>query len=234
MLYTETVEAGTLALIKKLMSDDKFKAFNLVGGTALSLRVGHRISIDIDLFSTEAFNAPALAEHLATTYKAPQLRSHNNGVFGFIDDIKVDLISHQYPLVGDVEILEGIRIVSLLDIGAMKLNAIYGNGTRLKDFVDFYTLLEHYTLEQLLQACQQKYQDMNMQMVKQALAYHKDIDFSVPIRYIGSEVKWPEIAERLEKAFQNPHITFGLSEMTRKLMEKQQSKERGKNKGHKL
>lgn len=50
MLYTETVETGTLDLIKELMRDKEFAAFNLVGGTALSLKIGHRKSIDIDLF----------------------------------------------------------------------------------------------------------------------------------------------------------------------------------------
>ena len=61
MLRTNTVEAGTLDLIKRFMSDDRFNGFNLVGGTALALKVGHRKSIDIDLFSTSAFSAPDLA-----------------------------------------------------------------------------------------------------------------------------------------------------------------------------
>lgn len=234
MLRTETVEAGTLALIKRLMADDRFNEFNLVGGTALALKVGHRISIDIDLFSPKAFNASELAEHLKTTYNVTQLRSITNGVFCFIDDIKIDLISHQYPLIGDIEISDGIRLVSPLDIGAMKLGAIYDNGTRLKDFVDLYALLENYTLDQLLEACQQKYQDINMPIVKNALLHHEDIEFSVPINYIGPEIKWAQITERLKKAFHNPHITFGLPEMTKKLVEKQQSIGKGKNKGPKL
>ena len=52
MLYKETVETGTLDLIKELMRDKEFTAFNLVGGTALSLKIGHRKSIDIDLFKS--------------------------------------------------------------------------------------------------------------------------------------------------------------------------------------
>lgn len=110
MLRTETVEAGTLALIKRLMADDRFNEFNLVGDTALALKVGHRLSIDIDLFSTKAFDPSELVEHLIATYNATQLRSFTNQVFCFINDIKIDLISHQYPLVGDVEISEGIRM----------------------------------------------------------------------------------------------------------------------------
>jgi hypothetical protein len=105
MLRTQTVEEGTLDLIKALMSDEKLNEFNLVGGTALALQIGHRISIDIDLFSTNSFNAQELAAHLEKNHSATQLRSLTNGVFCFINDIKVDLISHQYPLVAPIDCL---------------------------------------------------------------------------------------------------------------------------------
>lgn len=55
MLYQTTVEDSTLELLKRLMNDEVFKDFVLVGGTALSLQLGHRISVDIDLFSETPF-----------------------------------------------------------------------------------------------------------------------------------------------------------------------------------
>ena len=75
MLYKETVEAGTLDLIKRFMSDNYFEEFKLVGGTALALKIGHRISIDIDLFSSTPFNASELGRHLTTTYQAVEVRA---------------------------------------------------------------------------------------------------------------------------------------------------------------
>jgi hypothetical protein len=63
MLYKETVEARTLDLIKLLMADPKLEDFFMVGGTALSLQIGHRISIDIDLFTLKDFDATALKKH---------------------------------------------------------------------------------------------------------------------------------------------------------------------------
>jgi len=110
MLRTQTVETGTLDLIKKLMSDSNFNEFNLVGGTALALQIGHRISIDIDLFSIKPFNASELSHHLMTTYHATEVRTLTNGVFCFVNNIKMDMISHQYPLVEKVETVDGIRI----------------------------------------------------------------------------------------------------------------------------
>jgi hypothetical protein len=75
MLRTNTVETGTLDLIRKFMSDHKFNAFNLVGGTALALKIGHRISVDIDLFSTSAFNASELSDHLTANYNAEDVKT---------------------------------------------------------------------------------------------------------------------------------------------------------------
>jgi len=145
MLRKEAVEKGTMDLVNKLMADDKFASFNLVGGTALALKIGNRKSIDIDLFTQSDFDSDEISKHLTTTYNITRLQTITNGVFFLVDGIKVDLLTHKYPLVQDVEIIEGVRMVSLKDIGAMKLNAIYGNGTRvstpfLRQFVLEYFL----------------------------------------------------------------------------------------------
>lgn len=126
-----------------------------------------------------------------------------------IDGIKVDLLAHKYPLVEDLEIIEGLRLASLKDIGAMKLNAIYNNGTRLKDFVDTYVLLGIFSLQDLVDATEKKYPENSITMVTNALLYHDDIDFSVPIDYLDKTIKWSLIASRLQKAVLNPKMKFG-------------------------
>lgn len=145
MLYQETVEAGILDLIKRLMADEELKNFRLVGGTALSLCIGHRISIDIDLFCNQDFNASGLKEHILHTYRADKLRAVTNGIFGLVENIKLDLIAHQYEWLRPVREVEGIRMASLEDIGAMKVHAIVQNGSRLKDFVDVHYFLEQFS-----------------------------------------------------------------------------------------
>lgn len=218
MLHTETVEKGTLDLIKTLMNDSKFNDFNLVGGTALSLQIGHRKSIDIDLFSTSPFNSQQIADYLALKYRAKDVNRLNNAVFCFIENIKVDILSHQYPLVKNVSVVDDIRLISLEDIGAMKLNAIYNNGSRLKDFVDLYALLEKLSLADMLNAFQKKYPDINIEMAKQAVIYFDDIDFSMPIMHIGGKVDWKDISQRLCDARNNQHLSFGIPSTTKKLL----------------
>lgn len=211
MLYTETVEAGTLDLIQRLMRDEKLVEFNLVGGTALSLKLGHRKSIDIDLFTGRDFDAPGLSNHLQKNYRADIHRTIKNGVFGFINDVKLDLIAHQYPLVKQIEVNNGIRMFSLEDIAAMKLNAILYNGTRMKDFVDIYALLEHLPLEILTDAFVKKYPDVNRDMAQKALLYHNDVHLKEKISYLGHAPKWAEIETRLKMAVVNPSVIFNFS-----------------------
>lgn len=208
MLHTETVEKGTLDLIKTLMQDEVLNQFYLVGGTALALKIGHRSSIDIDLFSTNDFNADAISKFLSQKYNVTRLNIITNGVFCFVNNIKLDLLAHKYQLLKDPEVVGNIRMLSSLDIGAMKLNAIYGNGTRLKDFVDIYALLEYFCLQDLCLAAEKKYPEYSVHRIKKTLLYFDDIDFTVPIDFIGSSVEWKLIQERLISAVANPYSIF--------------------------
>lgn len=76
---------------------------------------------------------------------------------GRIDGIKVDFISHKYPLVNLLLRVEDIRTESIQNIAAMKLNAIVGSGTRLKDLIDIAYISSFITLIQIVEAYQEKY-----------------------------------------------------------------------------
>jgi len=209
MLYTETIDAQTLDLIKKLMADKALDNFNLVGGTSLSLQIGHRKSIDIDLFSSSGFDAQTLRKHIENNYQADFKWQARNAMGGQINNIKVDIMSHQYPLVKPVQIADGIRLVSLEDIAAMKLNAITRDGNRPKDFVDIYALLEHKPLKEWTDAYEQKYPDVSKFMAHQSLLYYKEIDFGQLSKDMTlKEFDWKKIIERLKQAVNDPKKIF--------------------------
>ena len=69
MLQTQTIEPGTLSVLKSLMMIPELNQFSLVGGTALSLKYGHRTSIDLDLFSNENFEHEIIIESLQNTFE---------------------------------------------------------------------------------------------------------------------------------------------------------------------
>lgn len=210
MLHKETVSTEMWELLQKLMKDEKLKDFNLVGGTSLSLQIGHRLSTDIDLFTTKGFDEQSLLKHLANKYPAVLIRDmFDNTILLDIDKIKVDILAHRYPLQKPIETKEGVRLASLEDIGAMKLHAIFQNGTRIKDFIDMHFLLEHHPLKTYLQTYQNKYGG-NPAMASYALLHHDNIDREAKVNMLlGKETDMKKIAERLKKAVHDPMLKFG-------------------------
>ena len=120
MLRTETVERGTFELLKILMQDEYLKNFNLVGGTALALYMGHRKSIDLDLFSPQPFNTNDLEEYLINAYNFDKYKSSNVTLMGYINGIKIDCLQYNYPNVKPINNIDGVRLLSIQDIAAMK------------------------------------------------------------------------------------------------------------------
>lgn len=207
MLCKETVETGTLDLIYRLIQDQHLKEFTLVGGTALSLQIGHRKSVDVDLFNKREFDAESLKRYLIENYQAINIKCGTNSVLCFINDVKVDLISHQVPDTKPTIIEEGIRMASLEDIGAMKLNAITRDGSRFKDFVDMHVLLSIKPLEVYGAAFENKYDTISRAIAYYSLTYHKDIELDKLV-FMGKELTLPVIAERLQQAVHNPAHIF--------------------------
>lgn len=131
-----------------------------------------------------------------------------NTIKGRIQDVKVDLIAHVYPMVQSLIVEEGVRMASLKDIAAMKLNAITGNGTRLKDFIDVAYLSSSLTLADMVEVYSEKYSSRNPVMVLKALDYHNDIDFNEPIKMLDGDYSWKKIKNRLDQMTLNPQRFF--------------------------
>jgi hypothetical protein len=175
MIHLEAVSKNLLRLLRRLMDDAALQSFSLVGGTALALRFGHRESMDLDLFTDRSFDAPRLAEHLIATCDLQESETSENTVRGVIGGIKTDFLAHRYPLLGEVEILDGIRMFSLPDLAAMKLNAIANRGSK-KDFWDYCELLDHFTRDQMLSFCERKYRGDSVWNVQKSLSFFDDAD----------------------------------------------------------
>ena len=216
MLHKETVESGTLDLIHRLLQDDTFKQFNLVGGTALSLQLGHRKSVDIDLFTKSAFDKGRVAELLEANHSAKNVKVVENGIISSIDNVKVDLIYHPFPDVHPLVVEEGIRMASLEDIGAMKFNAMIADGSRFKDYIDMYVLLENRPLKAMINAYTTKYPNVDAFMARTALTFFDDIVLST-VAFMRPEIKMRDLKVRFSKAIRDQKMVFPAPGMRRNL-----------------
>ncbi len=208
MLHKETIDAATLELLKRLMGDERLQGFELVGGTSLALQMGHRISIDLDLFTEIEFEADELREYLERNYHLQTDYQAFATVKGEVEGVQVDCIAHAYPWLKPFVVEEGIRLASLEDICAMKLNAIAGNGTRIKDFVDVAHLSSRFSLEQMLKFYEEKYQ-ANPLMPLKGIVYFADINKNAPIKMAnGKPLDWKSIEKRLLAMEKFPQKVF--------------------------
>lgn len=208
MLQKTAINNSTLELLNKLMDDEFLKDFVLVGGTALALQLGHRISVDIDLFSSASFNENELADYLRAKYQFKLDFISKNTLKGEIDGVQLDCIAHQYPWINSLNLDENIRFASFDDIAAMKLNAIAGTGTRVKDFIDIAFLSCKIPLNKMLEGYEMKYNTNPIISIK-AITYFDDVNFNEPIKMAnGSKLNWVKIEKRLKNMQDYPDRIF--------------------------
>jgi Nucleotidyl transferase AbiEii toxin, Type IV TA system len=197
MLQSATVHPATLAILKQLMSMPALKQFNLVGGTSLSLQIGHRISIDLDLFSNIDFDNSTIINAIEPLGELTVLVDNPPFLQMRLDDVKLDFLKYPYPFIQNYIEIEGIRLVSIENIATMKLTAIARRGAK-KDFFDHYFLLERYSLAQLLELLEQTLPNIDPFHIVKSLTYFEDAEKELNPEML-IKVSWQTVKKTIEK-----------------------------------
>jgi len=161
-----------------------FDTFNLVGGTALSLQIGHRISVDIDLFTDKKFDKEEILSFLKKIDKNVEIINSSGVMLQVLfssnipeNKLKVDFVNYEYPLLEKlVDNEDGIRLVSKNDISAMKMSATGTRGYEARDFVDLFYLLKEIPIENIVDNFKKKYNTENIQHYLRSMNYFDDVN----------------------------------------------------------
>ena len=200
MLFLNAVEPVTLELLKRLQAIPALAETRLVGGTALALQLGHRISVDLDVFGKWNY-----AEDLAGVFSAIGRTEKESGTpngrmaFFYIDGVKVDCVA--YDMYGWLEppVKEaGLRLAGIRDIAAMKINAITNRGSR-KDFVDLDFLLARHSLSEMFEWYLSKYRGANPALAMRSLVYFVDAE-TMPMPRMLVPFEWEAAKDRIRNA----------------------------------
>jgi len=175
MLHYKTIDSKTLELLKRLQKIPALSEMRLAGGTSLALQIGHRKSIDIDLFGNIQGDEYTITKSLDNLGKVTTLKKSENITIFLIDHIKVDLVNYHYPWIEKPVEEDDLVLAGQNDIAAMKLAAITGRGTK-KDFVDLFFLLQKFSLKEMITFYNQKYKDGSEFLVIKSLSYFDDAD----------------------------------------------------------
>ena len=175
------------------------REFYLVGGTAIALQVGHRRSIDFDLFKMSDLNATRTLKKINTT-KIPYIvtRRVSEQINLVMNTVKMTFYQYPYAIEAKVNFENTLRMPDLLTLAAMKAYAL-GRRAKWKDYVDLYFLLrDYYTLDQIVKKADLLFGQMfSGKLFRSQLAFHKDIDYSEPVEYISGF----EVDDQLVKDF---------------------------------
>ena len=179
------------------------KSFYLAGGTGLALHLGHRFSVDLDLFSPEETAVgPDQRDAMRNLLDDPSLSItyDNDGTFvATWQDVGISFFRLPlYPLVQSPVLLDGIPLATIQEIGAMKLAAIIDRGTR-KDMVDLYYLLQAVSLETIFEVASVKYSRVRSFPISaiRALAYFEDAE-AFPMPRMLDRTPWSKMKKFLE------------------------------------
>lgn len=196
MLHLRAVESGTLELLKSLMAEPFLANNYLVGGTSLALQMGHRLSIDLDLFTHAPFNGDALLESFKTKYEVKALTVTDTIFILVVNGIKVDCVQFKYPFAFPLIESNGIRLADIRDIAPMKLDAVTKRGSK-KDFVDMYYLFKLYSPSQILEWYDQMFKHSTSFHVIRSLTYFEDAEQTEMPVMLDQKLTWEAVKKRM-------------------------------------
>lgn len=199
MLHTKTAQPILISTLKELMSAPFLKDFYLVGGTGLALLLGHRNSVDIDMFTHLPYVPDELSQELTDYFgeRYQKTGSNKSMLFCYINDVKVDFVNNKIPLLFPVHSFDDTRIADVRDIAPLKMNAIFGRGSK-KDFIDLYVLLNQFEVGELIELFKKQFPSVDIGQLLISMYYYGDAESGAqPKLYI--DTTWEEIKKSISQ-----------------------------------
>lgn len=175
------------------------RKFYLVRGTAVALHLGHRRSIDFDLFCKTTINKNDIRKKLVTfPFKIIKLFEDTDQIHFIINDIKATFFNYPYEVEHTFNLERYISFPTLLSLAAMKAYAL-GRRAKWKDYVDLYFILRNnYSVEEISKEALGIFGQLySEKLFREQLAFHRDIDYSEPVEYLIKEPSPNEIKDFL-------------------------------------
>lgn len=175
------------------------REFYLVGGTAIALYLGHRRSIDFDLFKSSPLHPKRIITKVSSfDFKYLVTRRVSEQLNITVNDVTFTFYEYPYKIEAKNSFEDFLRLPSLLDLAAMKAYAL-GRRSKWKDYVDFYFLLKsHFTISQISDRAVEIYDQMFSQKLFRAqICFFQDINYTEPVEFLSPAPSVEEIKQSL-------------------------------------
>ena len=175
------------------------REYYLVGGTAIALYLGHRRSLDFDLFKPSAINHKRNLDKIAaSSFTHAVTRRVSEQMNLVVNDVKVTFFQYPFPIDPTAKFENCFRLPPLLQLAAMKAYAL-GRRSKWKDYVDLYfLLLDHFTIADISAVATQIFGDLySEKMFRSQLCYFDDVDYTEAVDWL---IPNPPTEEQIKQA----------------------------------
>ena len=205
-MFSEAIKLEQRKIFEKLKH---FPEFYLVGGTALALQIGHRISIDFDLFSEKEIPPGLLdkAKRIFKEFKIETIINHSEQLSIKANKTKIDFVKYNFPPVLDLLEFREVKLLSIPEIAAAKAYTV-GRRITLKDYIDLFFILKEklVSLPKIITISKKKYKDeFNERLFLEQLLYLEEAE-EVPIEFLKKPVTKDKMAKFFEKEIKKMKI----------------------------
>ncbi len=198
-MFSEAIKLEQRGVFDKLKN---FPEFYLAGGTALALQIGHRISVDFDLFFGR--NLPdSLLKKVRRIFKGSKIKvqiNHSEQLTLNLNSTQLTFVKYPYPLISKLETYQRVKLLSVPEIAATKAFTV-GRRITFKDYVDLYFILKEkfISLPKIIDICEKKYKkEFNDRLFLEQLVYSEDVE-ETPIQFLKRPVSKKEIEDYFQK-----------------------------------
>ena len=209
-MFEKVLPGNTKAILALLEKSEIIQKAYLAGGTALALQLGHRISYDLDFFTSEEFDEKLLLPKIKkiSNFKLEKIAWRT--ILGEFKDVRFSIFYYKYPVLYPTKKFGIINIMDVRDIAAMKIAAIASRGTK-RDFIDLYFICrKHLSLKKIIRLYDKKYKNLattGMHIIK-SLIYFDDAE-PEKIPKMLKKVAWEEVKKYFENEIKKfSHMPF--------------------------
>ena len=171
------------------------KGFVLAGGTAVALRLGHRLSVDFDFFTMRSFRPDRLHQAINGLGLETAVLQEETGTLTLsADGVKVSFFHYPYSFLEATSTLHGVQVAGLIDIASMKLMAMMHRGAK-RDYADLYWILQDIPFSKIAANMINRYgaNRVNPLVIGKALVFFQDADADPDPEYLGKRTDWAKI-----------------------------------------
>ncbi|MEK7596011.1 MAG: nucleotidyl transferase AbiEii/AbiGii toxin family protein, partial [Patescibacteria group bacterium] len=139
--YFEILPEDTKQTFSLLSNSSLIKSFYLAGGTALALQIGHRISQDLDFFTSENFDESVLIQKIPDIGDFQLEKKSDQTIIGILNNTKISFIGYKYPFLAPFKNILNMNVADIIDIACMKIDTISSRGAK-RDFIDVFFVVK--------------------------------------------------------------------------------------------